>query len=146
MQEVSRSHLHGWRGALGPPFPGPDVGVRASVLTDRSVARRLGPRFLHHDLKIWIRRRKREIRDRSREEQLLKQAAMRSHFNSGPTINICHILPTQFRFYCMYPCWVLLVCLLVGNATSEQRAHSLTDLPQNNEPGLCFGFFPVWIP
>lgn len=41
----------------------------------------------------------------------------------------------------MFPSWVLLVCLLVGNATSEERAHSLTDLPQNNEPGLCFGFF-----
>lgn len=146
MQEVSRRHLHGWGGALGPSFPGPHIHGHPSVLTDRSVARRLSPRFLHHDLKIWRRRRKGENRDRNGEKQLLKHAAMRSHFNCGPTINICHILPTQFCFYSMFPCWALLVCLLVENATTAARAQSLTDFPQNNEPGLCFGFFPVWIP
>lgn len=144
MQEVSRRHLQGWGGALGPSLPGPHSHGHSSVLTDGAIARRLGPRFLHHDLKIW--RRKGEDRDRSGEKQLLKHAAMRSHFNCGPTINICYILPTQFRFYCMFPCWALLVCLLVENATTEAGAPSLPDFPQNNEPGLCFGVFPVRIP
>lgn len=51
VEEVGRRRLHGRRGALGPPLPGPGVHVHASVLTGRPVAGRLGPRFLHHDLK-----------------------------------------------------------------------------------------------
>lgn len=66
VQEVGRGHLHAWRGAPGPGFPGARVHAHASVLTGRSVAARLAPRFLHHDLKIW---RGGEERERERERK-----------------------------------------------------------------------------
>lgn len=51
MQEVGRSHLHRRRGTLGSPLPGPALHARSPILIGWSVARRLRPRFLHHDLK-----------------------------------------------------------------------------------------------
>lgn len=49
------------------------------------------------------------------------------------------MLPTQFHFYCRFPCWFLLVCLLVAYAmrqrcTISQSAHDIELL-------LCFAFF-----
>lgn len=69
VEEVGRRHLHGWRGALGSSVPGRRVRAHASVLTGWSVAGRLGPGFLHHDLKIWRRRRKREKREKKGQER-----------------------------------------------------------------------------
>lgn len=147
VQQVGRGHLHAWRGAPGPSLPGARLQAHASVLTGWSAAARLAPRFLHHDLKIlgWGRReREREKRDRSGEKQLLKQAAIRSHFNSGPSLNICQILPTQSRRYCMFPCWLQLVCLLAGKCSERAHTHSHT----HSQQALVgdFFFFPVWIP
>lgn len=48
---------------------------------------------------------------------------MRSHFNSGPNYKL-QMLPTQFHFYCRFPCWFLLVCLLVEYAI-RQTSHRL---------------------
>lgn len=126
MQEVSCRHLHWWRGALGSPLPGPALHAGSSILTGWSVARRLRPRFLHHDLKTW---EKRENRDR--EEQLLKHAAMRSHVNSGPNYkhlsypsHTISLLLQVSLLVCASPC---LVCLLACSICSEANAHALTD-------------------
>lgn len=64
----------------------------------------------------------------------------------GQTINICHILPTQFHFYCRFPCWfvpcrVLFVCLLVAYAVRQMHTLSQTASPRNNEALLCLVFF-----
>lgn len=64
----------------------------------------------------------------------------------GQTINICHILPTQFHFYCRFPyrfvprC-VLFVCLLVAYAMGQTHTPSQTASPRNNEALLCLVFF-----
>lgn len=84
MQEVGRGHLHRRRGALGSPLPGPALHARSSILIGLTVARRLRPRFLHHDLKTWEKTQERRNTGTEREKQLLKHASMRSHFNSGP--------------------------------------------------------------
>lgn len=83
VEELGRSHLHGRRGALGPSFPGPGVHVHASVLTGWSVAGRLGPRFLHHDLKIWRRRRKREREGAREKGQERRETAVKTRCSEG---------------------------------------------------------------
>lgn len=113
VQEVGGSNqLHRGSAALGPAFPGSALSgsaflgsafpgstlrARTSILVGRSVAGRLRPGFLHHDLRSWRRRREKQTDrkteregegdrerqgNRRRERQLLKHT-LRSRFNSN---------------------------------------------------------------